>query len=140
MLCMNVLGRVIEKWQQDGIELLPANNESDVIAAFSKLGRKVSNDVINLYCTTGGMDGEDSCLWSLWSLDRIIKENEGHSRSYILFADSMIDAYRYCFKYEDVDNSSVYVDWLDGAELEYVAKNMNEFFEYYLESPEKILI
>ena len=137
---MNAAERVVEKWKQDGIELLPPNNEADVIAVFSKLGRKVSQDVANLYCTIGGMEDCDSFMWSLWSLDRIDAENRTHTKSYILFADSMIDAYRYCFKYEDAENSSVYVDWLNGELPELVANSMDEFFEYYLESPAKILI
>jgi hypothetical protein len=137
---MNPVERVIGKWKQDGVELLPPNKEPDVIAVFTKLGLKVSQDVVNLYCTIGGMEDFDSFMWSLWSLDRIDAENRTYTKPYILFADSMIDAYRYCFKYENAENSSVYVDWLNGEEPELVANSMDEFFEYYFKSPEKILI
>jgi hypothetical protein len=34
--------------------LTPAYGETEVIAALDKTGRKVSRDVINLYCATGG--------------------------------------------------------------------------------------
>jgi hypothetical protein len=100
----------------------------------------VSQDVINLYCTVGGMDNMDSFCWSLWPLDRIIVENESHTRPYVWFADFLIDSYFNCFKYEDEASSSVYLDWLNKKEPKCVAKSMDEFFKYYLECPEKILL
>jgi hypothetical protein len=137
---MDAVEKVVEKWRRDGLDLLKPSSESDVIAAFMKIGGQVSRDVINLYCAVGGMNDEDSFLWSLWSLERVVAENESRSRPHIWFADSMIDAYRYCFKYEGADNSSVCVDWLNGEEPERVANHVNEFFTLYLEDPAKILL
>jgi hypothetical protein len=140
MTDINSIERVVEKWRLDGIELLEPCKEADVVDVFSKLGRNVSKDVISLYCTTGGMYDADSFSWSLWTLDRIATENASHDSPYIWFADSIIDAYRYCFKYEDANNSAVFVDWLNKEEPQLVAENVSEFFTYYLDNPEKTFI
>jgi len=128
---------VIEKWRREGINLFPPNDEASVIAALNKTERKYSRDVVDLYCATGGMaDGEsDSRMWSIWSLDRIISENSHYDRPFILFADFLRDSYLYCFKYENDELSSVYVDYFNGKEPEQVAAGVNEFFELYLKSP-----
>ena len=130
----------IEKWRREGINLLPPNEESTVIAELSKTGRKYSRDVVALYCAIGGMpDGEsDSHVWSLWSLDRVISETSRYDRPYILFADFLIDSHLYCFKYENDERSSVCVDYFNGEEPEQVAASVDEFFELYLKSPKDL--
>ncbi len=82
----------------------------------------------------------DSFMWSLWSLDRIVSENLNYSRPHILFADFMIHSYFYCFKYEDAEISSVYVDYFNEEEPHRVADSVENFFELYLSDPQKIQI
>ena len=135
----NILSAIeiaIEQWRRAGITLLPPNEEA-VIAALNQIGRKYSRDVIALYSATGGMkDGEsDSHLWSLWPLARILSENPRYERPYILFADFLIDSHLYCFRYENDEIASVYIEYGNGEEPKRVAGSVNEFFEIYLRSP-----
>ena len=77
-------------------------------------------------------DGEsDSHLWSLWSLDTVISETSRYSRPYILFADFLISTHLYCFKYENEEESSVRIDYVNGEEPELVAGSVEEFFQLF---------
>jgi|SRR5918912_3428114 hypothetical protein len=136
-MILSVMEKVIETWQLEGLNLLPPNDEAAVIAELNKIGRKYSHDVVALYCTTGGMlDGEsDSHIWSLWPLARILSENSRYNRSYILFADFLIDSHLYCFRYENDERSSVCIEYGNGDEPKQVAGSVNEFFELYLRNP-----
>ena len=130
---MNAIYAAIEKWKREKVVVLQPIERSIVAANFRKIGRKCSNDVLALYTTTGGMeDGEsDSHLWSLWSLDKVISETSRYSRPYILFADFLISTHLYCFKYENEEESSVRIDYVNGEEPELVAGSVEEFFQLF---------
>ena len=130
---MNAIYAAIEKWKWEKVVVLPPIERSIVAANFRKIGRQCSNDVLALYTTTGGMeDGEsDSHLWSLWSLDKVISETSRYSRPYILFADFLIITHLYCFKYENEEESSVRIDYVNGEEPELVAGSVEEFFQLF---------
>lgn len=137
---MNAIEKAIESWRREGIGLLPPNEETAVADALSKTGRKYSRDVIALYCAVGGMKDyeSDSHIWSLWSLDRVVSENSGHDRPYILFADYLIGSHCYYFKYEDDERSSVCMDYFNEEEAERIADSVGEFFEIYLRNPRDV--
>ena len=128
---MNALKRAIKKWGREEVPLHLPIEESIIAAKLSKLGRPYSADVVELYCVTGGMeDGySDSHMWTLWSLERVVKESAVYPRPHIRFADFLIDSHFYCFKYENEARSSVGVDYLNGEEPELVAGSVEEFFE-----------
>jgi hypothetical protein len=52
-----------------------------------------------------------------------------------LFADLDIEAYVYCFRYENDERSSVCIEYGNGEEPKLVAGSVDEFFEIYLRSP-----
>ena len=134
---MSAIERAVENWQRNGLDLLPPNAEASVIAALDATGRTYSRDLVTLYSATGGMvDGEtDSSHWSLWPLDRVVAETSRYERPGILFADFLIDSHLYCFKYEDAERSSVWIDYFNGEEPVQVASSVEAFFEIYLSDP-----
>lgn len=136
----NTLDIVLKQWRAERIPLLLPLAEDEVITALKTTGRRVSRDVIELYCMTGGMNegATDRYAWSLWPLEQIVTETTTYSRPYILFSDFLINSHLYCFKYEDEDASSVCIEWGDGKEPQQVAGNLKEFFELYLTKPEAV--
>jgi len=139
---VNSLESTIREWQQSGLTLLSPNSEAAVCAALKATGRKYSRDVVDLYCTTGGMadDQSDARCWSLWSLNRIFSENSRYQRPYLLFADFLIDSHLYCFKYENSERSSVCIDYFNGQEPCVVAKSVSEFFDLYVRASDSLEI
>lgn len=139
---MSAIDAAIAKWQAEQIELLSPLHESAITARLNGLNRAYSRDVVALYAATGGMeDGDcDAHMWTLWSLDRVIKETSTYDRPDILFADFSINAHFYCFKYRDEKTSAVAVDWLNGEEPELVAPSVEEFFELLASDAEKLMM
>lgn len=137
---MSSIEKVLAKWRADGVELLDPCDEAQVIAVISSSGQGLSRDVADLYHATGGMpDGEmDGLCFSLWPLDRMTAENQRHQDAGVLFADFLIDSHVYLFRYENAEASSVHAEYGDGRGPQRVASSVSEFFELYLDSPEKI--
>jgi hypothetical protein len=77
----------------------------------------------------------NSECFSFWSLKKVIEEN---NQKGLAFADFLIDSHRYYFKYEDENRSSVHTDWFEGGQMIKIADSVNEFFEMYLRSSEKL--
>ena len=139
---MNSIAHVVAKWRAEGVDLLPPLEELQLIATVGSLGQTVSRDVAELYRATSGMsDGDmDSLCFSLWPPERLARENQKHSVDGVLFADFLIDSHLYLFRYEDSDRSSVHVEHFDGKGPQRVADSITEFFELYLETPEKVYL
>jgi hypothetical protein len=139
---MNPLHRVLEQWRTDGISLLPPYTREQIVAIIGALGHEPSSDVIDLYRLTGGMEEDewDSLFWSLWPIERVAAENKTYQGDGVQFADFLIDSHRYLFRHKDANASSVYVDYYDGEEPTRVAGSLHEFFEHYLNDPEKIYL
>jgi hypothetical protein len=139
---VNSIGKVLAKWQADGIDLLPPSKEAQVITMISNLGQTVSRDVSELYQATSGMsEGEmDSLCFSLWPLERVATENLKQPVAGVLFADFLIDSHLYLFRSEDSDRSSIHVEHFDGKGPQRVAGSLIEFFELYLDRPEKVYL
>ena len=135
----NVL-RAVDRWRSEGIELLPPGRDSEVIVKLAATGHLISRDVIELYCTTGGMaEGEmNSTLLTLWSLDRVVAENAKHESPVMLFADFLIDSHCFGLKYENENESSVHVEYSDGQPPRKVADSLDEFFRLQLDDPAKV--
>jgi hypothetical protein len=135
---MNLL-RLIGQWQRDGVELLPPCAETSVIQRLSSLNRLLSRDVVELYCTTGGMvdGGMDEACWSLWPLARVVAENTKRSPDLLLFADFLLDSHAYGLRWENNEISSVHVDYGVG-EPQRVADSLDQFFQLYLTDPHRI--
>jgi thiamine pyrophosphokinase len=140
MKVSTALNIALERWRAEKIDLLPPREEVEVTSILNAAGRQISRDVIQLYCTTGGRVDQaiDSHFWSLWSLGRVAAENAKYSQPYLLFADCMIDSHLYCFKYENSKESSVCIDLFNGEEPQRVADSVNQFFELYVNSPERL--
>ena len=109
-------------------------------SALKATGRQISRDVIELYCTTGGMVDQaiDNHFWSLWTLERVVTESAKYPGPYLPFADCLIDSHFYCFKYTNVGESSVCINWLNGGGPQQVAESVNRFFEVYAAAPERL--
>ena len=130
---LTTIETAIEKWKREGVSLLPPLAPAAVAAKLSLLGRPWSRDLQALYAATGGMaDGEsDSHFWSLWPLEKVISETTRYNRPYILFADFLINAHLYCLKYENDEESSVAIDYVNGDEPKTVARSLDEFFRVF---------
>lgn len=137
---MEVIDKVIESWRNQRIRLLEPCEEALTVSVLAQLGRKVSRDVIEMYCVTGGMeDGEmDEHLFSLWSLERVKMDNARYASPGIFFADFLINSHFYFFQFEDDRRSSVYIDYGDALSPQRVAESVTEFFELYLANPAKL--
>jgi hypothetical protein len=136
---MDALNRVLENWRKEDIRLLPPYKETEIVSAFAKMNQKLSADVIHLYRTTGGMeDGEiDSNCFTLWSLEKVVEENNAFGSPQLAFADFLIESHLYYFEYENENRSRVFNDW-KAKELEKIADSVNEFFEIYLRDSEQL--
>lgn len=130
------LEEVSELWNKERLKLVEPLSEAEIIKKFEKLGKPMSQDVIKVYSTLGGMEEfeSDSLLFSFWGIDQILKENEPNSE-FISFADFSIYAHFYYFKYETEFVSSVYVDGENNVER--IADSFEEFLENYLINPGK---
>jgi hypothetical protein len=137
---MNSIAAVITKWRADGIDLLPPADEVEITATVGRLGQLVSSDVAELYRATSGMsEGQmDALCFSLWPLDRVAAESLKHALDGVLFADFLIQSHLYLFRYEASDRSSIHVEFFDGKGPQRVARSLIEFFDLYLNSPEKV--
>jgi hypothetical protein len=131
--------KVVEQLRREGVELLPACEETEVIQKLGSLGHLLSRDVVDLYCTTGGMadGGMDDKCWSLWTLDRVVEVNSLRPLATVTFADFLINSHFYHLKWESVETSAVYLDYTVG-EPERVAGSLDEFFYLYLTDLGKI--
>ena len=129
--------RAVEGWRRDGVKLLSPDDGAAVISRLKDLGRLISRDVVELYCATGGMDSDmDANHLSLWPLERVASENTAREYPFLLFADFLLDSHAYGLKYENADESSVYV--IAGDEPERVADSLDEFFNHLLNDPGKV--
>jgi len=78
----------------------------------------------------------DESLLSVWTLERIAKENSTVSEL-TYFADFLINSHSYAFKFENINTSSVYSDWESGDFVK-VADSIEQFFDLFLTNPNKI--
>lgn len=131
----------LDRWANEEVPLLPPHEPQAVADFFrTQLGFPLSSDVIALYSMTGGfVDGEMDDVWSLWSLERILKENAFNESTHLWFADYLISSYHYSFEYISPDISAVHVDHFVKEEWpSRVADSVAEFFAKYVTDPDAV--
>ncbi len=118
MKISTVFERAVIHWRERGVSILPPASESEIARVFADIGQPLSADVRGLYGAIGGFtDYTCDGLWSLWSLHRLLTENASRRRPFVMFADWCIHSHVYCIRYENPDNSSVFVSH-NGVALE----------------------
>ena len=134
----NIYVRTLEKWKSVGVSLVSTEDRAVVERRLQKAGLQFGNDFLEFYATVGGMDATDSDLWSCWSIEKILQENESYEREGVLFADWCIHSHIHLARRESAFRSSVWVDF--SHEPEKVADSLDDFLERYLAKDETIYI
>jgi hypothetical protein len=131
----DALSTLIARWTQENVPLLPSDDRGAVEEKLSKLSKPYAEDMVELYCRTGGMaDGYfDDNHFALWSLDRVAKELNGAPADHIEFADFLIDSHRYALRKVDGEASAVFTThYIDRTTPPYpVCTSLTSFFEQY---------
>lgn len=133
------LKKVAEIWHKECLKLIEAKSENEIVEKLSILKIPISQDVIEVYSHLGGMvDGEsDATLFSFWDVDKILEEEENEPNSeFIAFADFLLYSHLYYFKFENELVSSIHI-WWGEKDVEKIADSFEEFFENFLNNPEK---
>lgn len=135
------LQRAITFWTESGVALLPGRNATDIRETLSSLGRPFCDDVVQLYEITGGMlDYETgNGLFSLWSLERLVKENKDRNSKSLLFGDFLILSHCYGFSPNSSGKSSVQIEHSLEDTIR-VADSPEEFFRKYLGKSDDLLL
>jgi hypothetical protein len=131
------LEKAIQLWQQMGVELLPPADERQVQVVMHQIKQRASADVVKLYQAVGGFHGVDRNCWSLFSLERVLKENAGNDKPQWRFSDGLIDSFFFNLQYENESVSSVWIDQ-GGDAIYQVADGLAEFFDIYLTDPTEL--
>lgn len=134
-----IIQKVIEKWKGENLEITKPCSEKQIQSSFSRIGKPISKDILQVYTTFGGLaDCEmDSNLFSFWTLKQLVVENLEFKTNLTLFGDFLIFSHLYGYKYENENVSSVYTDYGIG-ECTKVSESVEEFFDLYLTNPMEI--
>ena len=134
-----ILQKIVEKWKNDNLEISLPYTKNQVLKSFAKIGKQVSNDILEVYTTFGGLadDGIDSNLMSFWTLDQLESENLSRKSEFTFFGDFLIFSHSYGYKYENENVSSVYSDY-ETAEFKKISDSVEEFFHLYITDPTEI--
>lgn len=136
---MKSLEILVDRWNTEDVDALPPYGEAIVRATFLEAGFEPAQDLINLYCTIGGMDMFDNAFWRLWPLSDVdARKSEANSFG-VLFSDYMLDCWAYRVKPNDANTSSVYVDYFDARDPIRLAMSFEEFFDQFVENAERLL-
>lgn len=146
---MRSLYTMIDRWQSEGLVLLPPEPESRVRQAFSSVGSAPTSDVIAMFAAFGGMQDCDQELWRLWSLAEIQDENRKDSSSSlwysdyassgVWFSDYAVCAWCYRLVPNEDSTSSVFAEFASNVPSKKVANSLAEFFSIYVENPYQVL-
>ena len=132
---MNDLDEIIRGWSAQSLPLLPPHNPTDIISALASTGKPFAQDIVDLYRTTGGIDGTmDNHYFSLWPLHRVRFENLHSPDPDLAFADVLVDSFHFTLHYEFENRSSVY----GGYDRRRVADSLDEFWQMFLSDPRKL--
>ncbi len=138
----DAIRRVIDGWRASGVPLQAGLAPADIEVSFAKVGRQLSFDIVTLYSLCNGMPdavSDNEHFFSLWSVEKCIREAPRFARSFIPFADFLISSHEYCFRFQSPERSSVHVSWnsVDGRN-EQVAASVEEFFWLLANQPVKV--
>lgn len=130
----------IAQWQSRAVPLLPPPTNHEIETAFARLRHPLSDDIRRLYSATGGFaDYECDCVWSLWSLDRLVRENQNRDSEFLWFADFLISSHMYAFRYHNDEASVIYIDHnIPQHPPTQVAKDVPDFLRKYIDDPDSV--
>lgn len=106
---IGALAKLEKRWRGQGISLADRVEASVVREQIARLGKRVSEDMLTLYSSVGGiLDKEmDDACFSLWPLKDAIERNEEIESEYWCFGDHLIDSFLYVSIYQTPQESSV---------------------------------
>jgi len=136
---MNELRQVVAKWLSEAVEEVPPESATNVRATFALMGHTASSDLIALYEQIGGMQMMDNNHFRLWPLAEIRQESEAPALQGVLFADYLLDSWRYRVLPVSESESFVYVDYCDEKPPIPLGKNLNDFLWCCLNEPNAVL-
>lgn len=117
--------------------LAPPISDAEVRRVWLGFRKDLSADVLHLYTSFGGFQDyafDDDFFWSLWPWDMLQTRNRETPCEGVVFCDHSIEVVTWEFRYENVENSSVWSS--DGHRT---ASTVESFFERYLEDPWQLL-
>ncbi|QDV35977.1 hypothetical protein [Tautonia plasticadhaerens] len=139
----DTLTRCIARWQEEGIPLAPPIGAVEVRRAWERLGHPVSRDVIQLYGRVGGCSDyhfDEEYLWCLWTLSRIVEQNDRGSVTGVQFCDHSIQVVTWELHFENEEHSSVWqVLGRDPGDTRMTSPDLDTFFRTYLDDPWRLL-
>lgn len=135
------LAALLARWRIDGADMLPPSEPARVEAVFAQLGQPATPEVLTLYTTLGGMATMDGAFWRMWSLDEIVRENQGPPSEWgVLFSDFLIHSHVFRLRTAADGRSEVFSDSLSADHPPVrVAASLNEFFALYRSDPDQVL-
>jgi hypothetical protein len=141
-MLLETLDRVKRRWLSEQIILAAPPHGGELEERLRNLGVEPTDEIRNVFLVLTGFAEEDldSECFTFWTLDRIARE---HSRgwikdkTYIHFADFLLDSHTYSFKVAGDDPASVYCHW-DKDYIVKVSDSFETFFEYYLTDIKKL--
>ena len=128
----------VNYWRSQSVPLLPAATNEEIEAAFARSNCSLSSDVRRLYAATGGFSdyATDDNSWSLWSLDRLVRENHDRDSDHLWFADWLISSHVYAIRFISPDTSAVFIDHNDPRYPPMqIADNVAGFLRKYVDDP-----
>jgi hypothetical protein len=136
------IATLIERWKQENVQLVPPGDNVTVQTALEGLVAPVAQDVVQLYCLTGGMaDGDmDANHFCLWPLERVLSEHESSSLPNVEFADFLIESHRYALQAIDDETSAVCINYYSDEVLSpvVVSSSLSTFFEKYAAAGDEV--
>ena len=125
---------LVARWAGEVAELAPPLEVSRVTELLQSLPAAVPEDVVILYCETGGMkDGwMDNNLFSLWPLEQLVSEAQSAPSKRVEFGDFLIDSHRYSLAFTE-SRSEVWINAYSGDPNDdhRIFDSLTEFFVKY---------
>lgn len=141
ILVEDPLAVLIDRWRQQGIELLPGEPPDAVIAAFERIGVRPTPDVIELYGRLGGMGEMDDEYWRLWPLKEVANDQTIPVSEFgVEFSDYLINCWNYRLRPNISGGSAVYVGYAKDRPPYQIAPGLDAFFAAYLVNADALLL
>lgn len=137
-----ILEKVKQYWSSENIALAPLPEQAELEVQLRALGVQPTREIQRVFFALNGFadhDMDSECL-TFWSLQRMIDENSRYGRkgrSYVHFADFLIDSHTYAFRQTESSSAAVSC-YYDDVYIVKVADSFEEFFEYYLTDIKKL--
>ena len=135
----DAIARAFVHWRSQGIPMLPGAGRDSLETVWRGLNRTLSADVVALYRTINGFEygHMDDNHWTLWSLERIVEENQQLRSDGVVFGDLLILSYGYEFRREDSTRSSVWINDFNGS-TELAAPSVADFLRRCVVDPRSL--